>query len=749
MGSKGNEDAVKGEHDGTKPSANQTHGPETIGTSSLDALQSRDSRRMMVMVDKLRRSGLSGIVQLPQLVVCGDQSSGKSSVLEALTGIPFPRKENLCTRFATEIILRRAPQVSISAKTIPDKVRSGEEKERLESFKRTIVDFSELPDLMEEATNLMGLSGGGDGGSGPARAFSRDVLSIEIAGPDRPQLTLVDLPGLIHSETKTQTKEDVDLIHGLVDDYFKEKRTIVMAVVSAKNDYANQIILKKCKDIDPKGHRTLGVITKPDFLEEGSENVASWVELAENKVIFLELGWHMLKNRSYKESDKSFEERNAAEKAFFSQGRYRNLPKDMLGVDALRARLSCALYTHLKRELPALMEELDGKHLDVCRELEQMGEKRSTPQEQRRFLMGISTTYQDIVKAAVNGQYAEHEFFGSPDPNAGMYEESNKRRLCAIVKHLTSQFALAMRQYGHTLAILESDSEVATWETELEAPYQKFANLPVQIKRSKAIDRVHRISVRSRGHELPGTVNPLLVTELFRDQSSNWKHIAECHISNVENFCHRLLDMAVDYAVSRNVADRLKAGRVKNAFTNRLNAAEADLNRIIMDMYHHPMTYDPSYNAKVDKLRREKIKIKTKKLVHKAEVDVHNSNVDHQITRLLKPDVVMDSMKTLIGPGMDKASAEDALDCQQAYYKEEIEYFIKAITRQVIKRNFLDNLEKDTLSPMLVAEMSDDEVGFITAETEEVVRKRSNLEELKSVLEDRQETFRSALGLFK
>ncbi|OTA21498.1 hypothetical protein BTJ68_15410 [Hortaea werneckii EXF-2000] len=441
MGSKGNEDAVKGEHDGTKPSANQTHGPETIGTSSLDALQSRDSRRMMVMVDKLRRSGLSGIVQLPQLVVCGDQSSGKSSVLEALTGIPFPRKENLCTRFATEIILRRAPQVSISAKTIPDKVRSGEEKERLESFKRTIVDFSELPDLMEEATNLMGLSGGGDGGSGPARAFSRDVLSIEIAGPDRPQLTLVDLPGLIHSETKTQTKEDVDLIHGLVDDYLKEKRTIVMAVVSAKNDYANQIILKKCKDIDPK----------------------------ENKVIFLELGWHMLKNRSYKESDKSFEERNAAEKAFFSQGRYRNLPKDMLGVDALRARLSCALYTHLKRELPALMEELDGKHLDVCRELEQMGEKRSTPQEQRRFLMGISTTYQDIVKAAVNGQYAEHEFFGSPDPNAGMYEESNKRRLCAIVKHLTSQFALAMRQYGHTLAILESDSEVATWETELEA----------------------------------------------------------------------------------------------------------------------------------------------------------------------------------------------------------------------------------------------------------------------------------------
>lgn len=77
---------------------------------------------------------------------------------------------------------------------------------------------------MEEATNLMGLN---DDGSGAIRAFSRDVLSIEIAGPGRPQLTLVDLPGLIHTDNKKQSKEDVALIQGLVDEYIKEKRTIV------------------------------------------------------------------------------------------------------------------------------------------------------------------------------------------------------------------------------------------------------------------------------------------------------------------------------------------------------------------------------------------------------------------------------------------------------------------------------------------------------------------------------------------
>lgn len=77
--------------------------PDSVTTTSLQALQSGDQRKVMDIVDKPRRTGLSGIVELPQLVVCGDQSSGKSSVLEAITEIPFPRKENLCTRFATEV----------------------------------------------------------------------------------------------------------------------------------------------------------------------------------------------------------------------------------------------------------------------------------------------------------------------------------------------------------------------------------------------------------------------------------------------------------------------------------------------------------------------------------------------------------------------------------------------------------------------------------------------------------------------
>ena len=139
----------------------------------------------------------------------------------------------LILQFATEIVMRRAPKDSISCKIIPDKSRPDAEVSKLEAFSQTISDFSELPQLIETATDLMDLNDIAGTGRG-TKAFTRDVLSVEIAGPTRLQLTLVDLPGLIMSANNQQTEEDIKLIHELVQDYISEKRTIMLAVISAK-----------------------------------------------------------------------------------------------------------------------------------------------------------------------------------------------------------------------------------------------------------------------------------------------------------------------------------------------------------------------------------------------------------------------------------------------------------------------------------------------------------------------------------
>ena len=124
-------------------------------TLSLKGLQSNEQCHVLDIFAQLRKCGLKSILSLPQLIVCGDQSVGKSSVLKALTEIPFPKNNNLCTRFAMKIILRRGTTNSLTIKIILDNKRSTNEQETIKIFREFITDFDELPHVMERES--MGL----------------------------------------------------------------------------------------------------------------------------------------------------------------------------------------------------------------------------------------------------------------------------------------------------------------------------------------------------------------------------------------------------------------------------------------------------------------------------------------------------------------------------------------------------------------------------------------------------------------
>ncbi|KAH6866866.1 dynamin family protein-like protein [Alternaria rosae] len=711
--------------------------PDSVTTSSLHALQSADQRKVMDIVDKLRRTGLSGIVELPQLVVCGDQSSGKSSVLEAITEIPFPRKENLCTRFATEIILRRSASSTSTITITPDKLRPKSEQAKLKSFSKSMNDFCQLPDVIEEATQAMGL--GAVGGIN-SRAFSRDVLSIEITVMIR---TLVDLPGLIHATNKAQTETDKELILNLVKEYMENPRTIILAVVSAKNDYANQIILDHCRKIDEQGRRTLGIITKPDFLREGTDNELILLELAQNKDIYLERGWHILKNRD--------------EDLFFSKGRYADLPRECVGINSLCERLSQVLLNHLIKELPSLKDEMISKLQGTITEIGKLGDRRNTTHEQRMVLMKISMRISDILNSATKGYY-ESSFFGPINMDAAVDASENIRRFRAVVQHLNINFATDMRLRGHKYAFgagpgdeereIEEDVKAQKELEDLEEhPGLMFLPKPTKLTRQEAIKWVKKTLERSRGYELPGTFQPMLISQLFWEQSQPWEHIASQHVGTIASACKEFIDTVLQAAAPSEFKDRVSTLYVDSALTQALTGAKEELHKILKDKDRHPTTYNHYFTTTVQKMRQRKHQKIIKKASKASEVSIYDC--EDKLRKYVDPGKLTEAMDKAIEPDMDVFSSQDALDTERAFYKDEMKYFVNAVTKAVIERHLVEPLPDIILSPLVVTQMTEKEVEFIAAEPPETTQQRLYLDSRKNMLEKGLETFREAMGGLK
>ena len=111
----------------------------------LSGLESAKSTLRLEQIARLKARGVGEHVDLPQLVVCGDQSAGKSSILEGITGLPFPRQDGVCTKFPTEIILRHSDGERVILATIlPTASRTEQAKKDLQSYKRHLENFDEL-----------------------------------------------------------------------------------------------------------------------------------------------------------------------------------------------------------------------------------------------------------------------------------------------------------------------------------------------------------------------------------------------------------------------------------------------------------------------------------------------------------------------------------------------------------------------------------------------------------------------------
>jgi len=183
-------------------------------------------------------------------------------------------------------------------------------------------------------------------------SFSDDVLRLEICGPSQEHLSVIDVPGIFKKTTQgSTTKADMLMVRNMVHGYMKNPRSVMLAVVPANVDIATQEILEMAEEVDPDGHRTIGVLTKPDLVDKGAEN--SVVELIKGRRHQLTLGWYVVKNPGQSQVPNSVKERLALEDAFFKgEMPWNRLDRDRLGVNSLRIRLQEILAKHIRREFP-------------------------------------------------------------------------------------------------------------------------------------------------------------------------------------------------------------------------------------------------------------------------------------------------------------------------------------------------------------------------------------------------------------
>ncbi|KAI1357413.1 interferon-induced GTP-binding protein Mx [Xylaria arbuscula] len=718
--------------------------------STLGELQTAEQRQILDTITQLRKCGLDTILSLPQLVVCGDQSAGKSSLLEALTEIPFPRNDNLCTRFTTEINLRCEPTEKLTIKIIPDGSRSEDEQKTINAFSMSIANFEELPGIMETAKKVMGIA---EHDSTPSPAFSKDTLRIDVEGPMRPQLTLVDIPGLIQSTTKGVTETDIDIVAAITDHYIRQSRTICLAVISAQNDVANQGILRRVLKFDPKGERTLGVITKPDTLSAGSKSEASFLELAKNENVFLKLGWHVVKNRAYEESDSTAEQRAISEKKFFRDSIWTGLHENCVGVDNLRVRLSHLLLEHGKAELPRLSDDVEGFLQKDKNELVLLGNPRATVPDCRMYLAQLSNACHEICKAGVQGTYDSDFFKFGQEESFSLESEASTRRLRAVVQFMNSGFARDMRMKGHKYEIGVNIGDDSTGKEkdldEKSSPISSSSSQTPSILSEAAMKWARNQVLKSRGRELAGSFNPNVVAELFWEQSESWEKLARSHVGRILRLCEKFLrDVLADQATS-DVRERFWRYLIVDEFRKQRTSAFDELDQLVQDNKEYPINYNHYFTDNLQKRRQQKTRAQLEGVFpvqpacSKCSLGRHYEPYD--VDRVFEKVVTACGQRTT--EDMDDFSCEEALECLLSIYKVQEKTFVANVTTQVIERHIMKKL-KEIFSPLKVINLSDSKIESIVSEPSSTKRQRLFLQDRIKRLEEGQDIFRGVMGSF-
>lgn len=321
-------------------------------------------------------------LDLPQIVVVGSQSAGKSSVLENIVGRDFlPRGSGIVTRRPLILQLINVPEDD-SEDSVPTGYRNptqtapNEWAEFHHIPNRRFNDFGDVKREIENETSRI---------AGNNKGINRQPINLKIFSPHVLNLTLVDLPGLTKVPIGDQPTDIEKQTRNLISEYIAKPNSIILAVSPANVDIVNSEALKLARHVDPLGRRTIGVLTKVDLMDHGTNAL----DILSGRVYPLKLGWIGVVNRSQQDiqGNKPMEEALKSESEFFRHHpAYRNI-STRCGTQFLARTLNTTLMAHIRDRLPDIKARLNTLMGQTQQELASYGDMHFSGKEHRGSLI--------------------------------------------------------------------------------------------------------------------------------------------------------------------------------------------------------------------------------------------------------------------------------------------------------------------------------------------------------------------------
>ncbi|KAJ4878461.1 Dynamin-related protein 4C [Raphanus sativus] len=336
-------------------------------------------RPLLDTVDRLRNLNvMKEGIELPTIVVVGDQSSGKSSVLESLAGISLPRGQGICTRVPLVMRLQKS---------------SSTEPEIWLEYSDKVVhtDEEHIAEAISSATDVI---------AGSGKGVSDAPLTLHVKKVGVPDITMVDLPGITRVPVNGQPENIYEQISAMIMKYIAPQESIILNVLSATVDFTTCESIRMSRQVDKTGERTLAVVTKADMAPEGLLQKVTADDVS------IGLGYVCVRNRI---GEETYEEARMQEELLFRTHPMLSLiDEDIVGIPVLAQKLMLIQATMIGRCLPEIVRKINMKMETAVLELNKLPMVMASTGEALMTLMDIiGSAKESLLKILIQGDFSE------------------------------------------------------------------------------------------------------------------------------------------------------------------------------------------------------------------------------------------------------------------------------------------------------------------------------------------------------